>query len=592
MKKQKSLSIKYKFIIFFLCAVFIPITVISSVSYKLSSKIIQDKFTISNLTNIKQIGYNIDFVLNDVHQLSLNIIKDQTIYNFLRDASDPSFILDAHTRLSLEQWLYYLEDSNKYIDSIFIKSRNGAILYTKGIEYPAVMDIDPNIQEQVEKLKGGYLWHANEQKNNDSLETPVISLTRSLNDINSTINNLGTLEINIKESKLSEIYRNNLTNSGEEYFLVDSNNRIISCTDKKLLYQPMVSTVFQQITGSPAKLGYFTDSINKNNILITYYKLDNTNWFLVNYVQLSDLFKEIRVVRTQLLLSISISFFIFFLLTILFLNRFLKPLKELRSVMREFQNGNFDVRVNVKGGDEIALVGNSFNQMSDKLKELMNQVYLGKIKQKEAELSILQSQINPHFLYNTLDTIYWIARMENAMQTSKLIQALSNLFRLSLNNGQEFTTVANELQHLKSYILIQEKRYEGMIKFSIDVDEETLNCQVIKLILQPLVENSIYHGIEPKGEDGEIHVNIYRENDLLIYVVSDNGAGTDASEIQKVLAIPHDKKVNFGFALKNVNDRIKLYYGDAYGIEFESAPGIGTTVTVKQPFMKGSDIHD
>lgn len=593
MKTQKFLSIQYKFIIFFLCAVFIPIAAISIVSYRLVSNIIQDKYSVANLTNIKQIGYNIDFILSDIHQLSLDIIKDQTIYNFLKSASNPSFTLDAHASLMLEEWLDYLANSNEYIDSILIKSRNGIILYTKSIEHPSDADINPNIQKQVEKLKGGYLWHANNQDNNrDSSKIPVLSLTRSLNDMNNIVNDMGTLEINIKESKISEIYRNNLTDSEEEYFLVDSKNRIISCTDKNILYQPIAPPVFERITRSTAKSGCFTTSIDKNNVLVTYYKLDNTNWFSVNYTPLSALLKEIRVVRAQLFLSISISFLVFSLLTILFLNKFLKPLKKVRSVMREFQNGNFDVRLNVKGRDEIALVGSSFNQMSDKLKDLMNQVYWVKIKQKEAELSTLQSQINPHFLYNTLDTIYWMARMEKALQTSQLIRALSTLFRLSLNHGNEFTTVENELQHLKSYITIQEKRYEGMIKFSTAVDEETLGCQVIKLILQPLVENSIYHGIEPKGEDGEVHVKIYRKDDLLIYVVSDNGAGTDASEIQKVLAIPHDKKGSFGFALKNVNDRIKLYYGDTYGIEFTSAPGSGTTVTVKQPFTKGSEKHD
>jgi two-component system sensor histidine kinase YesM len=548
-----------------------------------SSQIIQEKFSLSNLINIKQTGYNIDFVLKDAHRLSLDLIKDPTVYNFLKNAAQPSFTLSSQSRIALEGWLYYLGQANAYIDSIYIKSSRGVVLDTKGTGH----QLPAAFVAAVRRLKGGYTWRAYEQTHFGGATTPVLALTRSLNDMNNITKELGILEINISEKKLANIYKNNLVNSAGEFFLVDGENRIISSLDRNRLYRPMDAGIFRKIVGSSKKYGYFINTLRQGKVLVTYYRLDKTQWFLVNYVPLADLFKEIRAMRFQILPSMILSFLVFSLLTVVFVEKFLSPLKDVRKVMHKLQNGNFDVRLEPRGNDEIGLLGASFNQMSEKLRDLMNQVYLVRIKQKEAELNALQAQINPHFLYNTLDTIYWMSRMEKAPETSQLIQAFSKLFRLSLNQGKEFTTVENELAHLNHYILIQKKRYEELIRFSVDAAGETLGLPVIKLILQPLVENAIYHGIEPKGVPGEIRIRIYRDADLLIYEVSDDGAGTDAAKIQAVLETPLDQKSGFGFALKNVNDRIRLYYGDAYGIVFQSAPGRGTTVTVKQPIRKG-----
>jgi two-component system, sensor histidine kinase YesM len=583
LNSTKFFSIRYKFTSFFLGAVIIPITAISIFYYVRSSQIIQDKFSISNLINIKQTGYNIDFILNDVHQLSLNLIQDPTIYAFLKDASQNSFSLSSQSRIALESWLLYLSQSNTYIDSIYIKSIRGIILDTKGTGY----QISPPVEARVRRLKGLYIWQAHEQPNFDGSKTAVLSLVRSLNDINNITQVLGTLEINISTKKLNQLFQSSLLNSKGQFFLINNQNQIVSSIKPEQMYEPIDATIFNQITQSNPSYGYFPTKLRQGKVLVTYYKL-KSNWILVNYVSLADLLKEIRVMRNQLFLSIIASFLVFSILTIIFLEKFMSPLKETRKVMRKLENGDFDVRLDFHGNDEIALLGDSFNQMSEKLRDLMHQVYLVKIKQREAELNTLQAQINPHFLYNTLNTIYWMSRMENAMETSQLIQAFSKLFRLSLNQGKEFTTVRNELMHLDHYILIQKKRYEGLIIFSVTAAEETLDFSVIKLILQPLVENAIYHGIEPKGTNGEIQIRIYRDNDLLIYEIEDNGAGTDESKILELLEIPYEQKSNFGFALKNVNDRLKLYYGASYGLTFKSTPGIGTIVTVKQPVTKGA----
>jgi len=253
--------------------------------------------------------------------------------------------------------------------------------------------------------------------------------------------------------------------------------------------------------------------------------------------------------------------------------------------MNELEHENFDIVLSEKGNDEISLVSKSFNKMSRKLNELINEVYIVQLKQKEAELKVLHEQINPHFLYNTLNTIYWVCQLEKAPESAKLVQALSKLFRLSLNSGNEITTVEKEIEHLKYYILIQKKRFEDLIQFNIEVDEKLLNCNIVKLILQPLVENAIQHGIERKGSEGSITVRIYQEQDDLIYEVEDDGIGADVNELYELLHKVQDG--NRGFGLKSVNDRIILHYGADYGLKFFSETTKGLRVVVRQPLKGG-----
>jgi two-component system sensor histidine kinase YesM len=370
-----------------------------------------------------------------------------------------------------------------------------------------------------------------------------------------------------------------------DYFIIDENKTILSSLDKTLIGSK-IDQKFKIIQNYTGQSGYFNSVISDHDFLVTYVNLSRPGWRLINLVPLDQLSNDTKVIQSITIVGILISLGLCLLLLVFFSLKFLSPLKQLRRYMKYIENENFDVSINVKGNDEIALLGKSFNKMSKKLNELINEVYAVQIKQKEAELKALQAQINPHFLYNTLDTIYWMCRMEKAFDSSNLVQALSKLFRLSLNSGNEFTTVRNEIDHLNNYIIIQEKRFEDLIKFKISVADEVLDCMVVKLVLQPLVENAIHHGIEKKGTEGRVEVSIFKEGDNVIYVIQDDGVGADEDELNSLLEkVEND---NRGFGIKNVNDRIKLYFGNSYGIKFSSAYGTGTTVTVTQPFVTGA----
>ncbi len=576
---KKFHSLQNRIILFTISMVILPLLVVGTISYIKSSDILQNKVSISNLNTVRQTGNNIEFILKDVHDFSLYLFQNDAVSNFLKSDSNTDFNEIQRRRTEVNRELMYLLTSKNYIHSVYIEGFNGLSLDTRASRNQLNEDIITKARE----LKGGPLWIFQELENYNNTTTNVISMVRLVNDINNITNRLGILKINISENTLSERYSNHIVGKGEQFYIIDNNYNIISAPDRAKIMKPISPEIIKEEINNN-KSGYYQITLNSQEYLVTYYELAYVDYKLINLVPLEQLLVENNIIKNVTIWSILVSFLICLVFIFLFYHRVLHPLHQVRNVMKELENENFDIRLNIKGYNEIAVLGKTFNKMSARLKKLMEQIYLEKVKQKEAELKALQAQVDPHFLYNTLDTIYWMSRMEQAPETSNLIKALAKLFRLSLNKGDEFTTVEKELEHLENYIIIQKKRYQGLINFSINVEEDLLSCRVVKLVLQPLVENAIYHGIEKNGGKGNITVNIKKEVEYLIYEIIDDGQGVDIEELNRLLQ--EVKEDNRGFGIKNVNDRIKLYFENDCGLSFYSKPGQGTKVVVKQRYIK------
>lgn len=575
--KGKFFSLQYKIFIFMIILILIPLLAVGLTSYLKSSEIVQSKVSQSNLNTVRQIGNNIEFIVQDVHDISLYLIQDDSLRTLL-SSQDLNESTTAQI-IKVQQSLMSLIASKKYIQSIYVQGVNGVRFDTSG----AVNQLSKSTVSDVNRLNGASLWTTDTLISYNK-RVDVFSFVRLMKDVNNLTHDLGILKINIRDDQISNIYRGILLGGSGNCLIVDGQNRIIS----QLNNNEKIETAMNDILDSGmrgSKDGYFERKINGLSYLVTYYNIASTDWTLINFVPLKELLKENAVIQEIMLAAIFISFILCVFFAFLFSKSVLSPLRRFKHLMNEVENENFGVSFEITSNDEIAALGRSFNKMSARLKEQRNEIYSTKIHQREAELAALQAQINPHFLYNSLDTIYWMSRMEKAFGTSRLVEALSKLFRLSLNSGSEFTTVKNEVEHLRNYIIIQEKRYEGMIDFAINAEEGLDECKVVKLVLQPMVENAIYHGIEKKGERGIITVRIFRAGENLVYEITDNGGGADENEVNELLQ--GTRKGNRGFGIKNVNDRIKLYYGDSYGLEFHSTPSVGTKVTITQPCIRG-----
>lgn len=570
--KKNFFSLRYKIIIVSLILIILPLLTVSTVSYFKSSEIILDKIGSSKLQTLNQVAQNIDYINSDIHNTSLYLIQNKILRDYLKLDKTDSKELKRKKEIKAFQELMYLISAKDYVHSIHIQGVNSLSINTGQAE--EIFEV--GVYDTLAALKGKGIWIYDNLKRFNKSKLESFSFLRQINDLNNINRKLGWMRINISKNKIEDLYISAANDTGEKTYLINSKGKLLSNKPEDKLFSQnnlLNPEVFKN------KNGFYLKEIKGEKNLVTFTNLSINDFKLLNIIPLRELNKDIGIIKKVTIYGIIIAVIISLLLALLFYYHILHPLEEIRGVMRKVEKGNFDIQLDESGNDEMALISKSFNKMSARLQELIQKVYLFKIKEKEAELKALQAQINPHFLYNTLDTIYWTSRMEKAFSTSKLIQALAKLFRLSISQGGEKISLSKEIEHLKSYLTIQAERYEEMIDFKFKVDEDLLNAKVIKLVLQPIVENSIVHGIEAKGEPGYVKIDIYREGKYLIYRVEDNGAGTDQNEIRKLL---ESETETASIGLKNVNERLKLFFGEACGLEFYSKPKVGTTVLVKQ----------
>ena len=570
-------SLQYKFMIISLCITIIPLLLVGGLSYMNSTEIIEEKVSQSNFNTIEQVADNINLIFHDMNSSSFYLWQDNEFMRYIRMSkgeiqNHPSYVLAAQN--SLNNFAVFRAD----IYSIFVMGYNGWTYDSAG----ASNILQEDVKRRLTALRGEGILMADTVINYDGSKINVISFMKVLKDWDNLASDLAVIKINIEEEVFSRMYGSKMLSKNCEFFIIDEDKNIISSQDTEMIGTELNSEYINQDLYSSSR-GYFRKDIDGQSFLVTYIDLSRPGWKLVNLVPLDELSKDSQVIQSITLYAIGASFALCLLVIFLFSFAVLSPLKQLRSFMKDIEDEKFDVNIDVKGNDEISLLGQSFNKMSTRLGELINEVYSVQLKQKEAELKALQAQINPHFLYNTLDTIYWMCRMEKATESSELVQSLSRLFRLSLNSGGEFSTVKKEIEHLGCYIKIQQKRLADKVEFIIDAQPEVMECKVVKLVLQPLVENAIHHGMEKTGKSGVISIRIFSEDDNLMYIIRDNGAGADQEEITGFLE--RVAEGNRGFGIKNVNDRIKLYFGEGFGLSFITSPGNGTTVTVIQPLV-------
>jgi two-component system, sensor histidine kinase YesM len=323
-----------------------------------------------------------------------------------------------------------------------------------------------------------------------------------------------------------------------------------------------------------------------------------TGWSIVGSVPLQEIVYDANSIRKLIIVSVVLSIIFAITLHYFLTKRLTLPLHILKKKMQLAASGFLEAKVTPTGKDEISDLGKSFNSMIDKIRTLLDQSIKEQRELKKADLRALQAQIHPHFLYNTLDSILWLAEAGRKEQVIQVVLALSRFFRIGLSKGKDWITVNKELEHLENYLIIQQIRYRDILDYEIDVNANIRQLPILKMILQPLVENALYHGLKNKRGKGQIrvsgHITANREIRL---VVEDNGKGMTESKLEELrgelrqLQIPEktENEVSGGFGLHNVHQRICLYYGEAYGIQLESWPTQGTKVTVTVPIRMEGD---
>ncbi len=419
--------------------------------------------------------------------------------------------------------------------------------------------------------------------NNENQYRWVITLTRAVEITHGTSTDQGILLIDIRYSSLQQILENiTLGNQGYLYMIG---------SDGELIWHPRMQLIGTgQMEENVAAAAAYRDGSYREKYGgeirdINVKSVGYTGWKLLSVTPEKGLPLNNLKMRLFVVFVVAAFLLVLVLINAFISSRITNPIQELEKSVNAIEAGELDTQVYTGGSYEIRHLGRSIGDMASRIKALMEDIVAEHESKRKSEFDLLQSQINPHFLYNTLDIIVWMIENEQKQEAVKVVTALARFFRISLSKGRSIIPVQDELEHVRNYLMIQQMRFKNKFAYVIDADEEVLNLASLKLMLQPLVENAIYHGMEFMDGDGEIRIKVYQDKEELWFQVSDNGLGMTGEQVDNLLSDkPHmSSRRGSGIGVKNVNERIRLYFGENYGLDIQSEPDEGTIIRIHLP---------
>jgi len=422
----------------------------------------------------------------------------------------------------------------------------------------------------------------------------VVSMVKQLKDP-AKANNIGYAVIDYSTGFMENIIQNKIATKGSSIFIMDQDNKIVyTKQDKDYDAAQRIADTFVKHDSLDKVMTTKTDESGEK-IILSYYKSSNNRWTVVQTVPLYEVYQSITDIRIFTAKIIAFSLFFTIIISWLLALSISKPLRSLQKNMKKVEQGNFDISAHTDSTDEIIQLQNSFYSMAKKIEEMIEKNYKVELLRKEAELMAIQSQINPHFLCNTLSIIDSMAVIKGNNEVSSMCQALNKIFRYNID-FTAYSTIGQELEQIELYLYIQAVRYDNRLDYSISIGELLSHCRIMKLLIHPIVENVIIHVLEKKKSPCrlEVTVSINNKGDVEI-CIHDNGRGMTIEKQQEIgedLKSSSDIYSNavgrngYHIGLKNVHYRIKQKYGSQYGIKIESRPNWGTTVMMVIPFIE------
>ena len=427
----------------------------------------------------------------------------------------------------------------------------------------------PHVQKMFEKGDNSYKW--------------VISMSRAVEITVGGSTEQAVLLIEMAYQGLEEVLDEVTLGNGGYIYLMDSKGEIIWHPKFELIASGRVKE--NNLVAAGYDDGSREEIFNGTRQTVVTKTVGYTGWKLVGVIKGTGISLNMLKTRLFIVFVILLIIFIVILINSYISFRVTNPIRELEKSVKELEEGNLDADIYMGGSYEVQHLGKSVQDMKFRIKGLMQDIVNEHEEKRKSEFDSLQAQINPHFLYNTLDIIVWQIENEKQSEAVHTVTALARFFRLSLGKGKNIVTVKDEIDHVKNYLMIQHMRFKNKFDYEFDIAEDVLELPSLKLMLQPLVENAIYHGMEFMDGDGLITLKAWREEDELYLSVADNGLGMTEDKVETILTgkSASGNGRGSGIGVKNVNERIKLYFGEAYGLTIDSEPDEGTTVIIHLP---------
>ena len=579
-KKFKSIqSVIFAVLSVLLLGAVIIITVIS-LSYTRQS--VFENSSLYTQTIIQQMNQNIDSYIDYMENTSYLVSSNEDVQKYLfGDTADP----EARDRI-LSQFETIL-DSRSDILNLGIIAENGRMLINNG-QRLTNQDLDIHSQEwytnALEGRESVYLTSSHVQHIISGERPWVITLSRGIRnkEMGTGQEKEGVFFIDLNYSAISELCDQRMVGNQGYAFIVDADGNIVYHPQQQQLYNELQTENIDLVMNAGSDIVTWGDGINKKMYSIS--RSEKTGWTVVDCVRVEELLR-----RSNEAQSIYVLVAIGLMAVALFFSRFVAksitlPIQRLCDSMERVQEGDFSVSdIVVDSENEIGSLTKSFNVMTQRIHELMAQNIREQEAKRKSELKALQSQINPHFLYNTLDSIIWMAEGKKNEEVVLMTASLARLLRQSISNEDELVSIGQEIEYARGYLTIQKMRYKDKLEFWIEVEPSILNIRLIKLVLQPVIENAIYHGLKYKESRGLLLVKGFMKNGNAVLQVIDDGVGMDQETLDHIY---ERHKVDYhsnGVGIYNVQKRLQLYYGNEYGIVYESKPGEGTTATITIP---------
>lgn len=610
------MNLRYKLFTAFLGLIIIPLFILGMFMFFVTYNSIEKKYSQQSEYSLKAISYSISNVFKDMDNVTDNGIAT-SVFHMALSAEDPSKqdLTDAE-QLSLNasqrnfRSLLYNHPSISYaflynfngkgsseIVSIFNKENFRTLPYDKFKE--------SSLYQEVMALNGVPKWIAPHEYPDLTGVEPVFTQIRLIKEL-SFFQNIGILVVQIKNWEFESIFRNlkiGDSNQDVSFMLVNDDGMILFDPDRKLDGQDFQSFTTKAITFKPGFQSFKTQFAGEKSILSVYH-LKGYPWSLVSTTSWNSLSREVTVFARWFVLVIFLCFLAAVIFNLFFMNRITGGIAVIVRFMRRVEDGDLTTRVEEKGSDELTLLAKGFNDLMDKINGLFNRIQVEQRRKNQAEMRVLQAQIKPHFLFNTLESINVLAVQNEGRKVSEMVYRLASILRISIQDRDEIT-LEEEVKHLRNYLDIQKFRFEDLFDYEIDIPDALLSCGILKLTLQPLVENSIQHGFEGISYKGKVMVKGWEERGNLILRIEDNGIGMTSSQLsifqymvnetlEQKTGMEPESRIHLerrGLGVRSVADRIRIEYGHRYGIFICSTPGEGTMIQCVIPKYEQGEDH-
>ena len=464
-----------------------------------------------------------------------------------------------------------------------ISDPNGAAempVFEEALQRPDALVFSPlHVLRTFEGSEGQYRWG--------------LTLTRAVEIREQASTHQGVLMIDLLYSGLRQYFDNVSIGTHGYIYLIGRNGEIL-CHPRMQLIESGIEEE-SELAASVPRDGTYTERHHGENRHVTVKTVGYTGWKLVGITLDRGFYLNNQKNLLFMGFIIGLLAYILALVNAYISSRITTPIRKLEHSVNEIENGDLEAEVYIGGAEEIRHLGTSVKQMTERIRGLMEDIVQEHETRRRTEFDALQSQINPHFLYNTLDIIVWMIENEEKEKAVQMVTALGRFFRISLSRGRSIIPVKDELEHVRNYLMIQQNRFKNKFSWRIEADDAVLRMASVKLILQPVAENSIYHGMEFMDGDGEILVKAELKDGDTVLTVEDNGLGMTQETVEKLLSGtgPHAPSTRgSGIGVRNVHERIRIYFGEPYGLEIHSEPDEGTRVTIRMPAVPYSESGD